>query len=929
MSVTPRIHGIAGSLGVVVLLAALLAMPAAAGSPTPGAEAGVATQAPSATPCPGVLLPHNYSGAVAGFDDGAPPSISLLYSYDASEVLMDGNGSVISSSCSPETGTITSGPAGALNLSIDPTPVVNCSVAYPHDWPCLISSGPYEAVNVSVASAVPAGDFSAIDWNGTAFAVRLFPYLATVRLAPGPASATFSPGATDELRALALTGAGNATPMAPDFNWSLSGNGWSFVGTPQGSTVNVTASPDAGVANVSVVASLGVGGTTLVSTASEPLLQFPTTLSSASLDRTIVDVGQPVSLGVNGSAAAGYPYTATVRPGLAAAPATTACTSTPAPDGTVDLSCRATVDYSGAGVAQPTMTVSNGASTATWTFPDVTVHPDPSLAFDPSLPVGYANASVPISVVAADGTGAEPYEGACLASGAGATECAVGPGPTWSFSAKYLAPGNYSATAWAVDSAGVNASAVTSVRVVKPLSVAVGAGPMNASVGTPLSLVATVSGGDLPARLWWNTSDGPNPAASMWVGADGVVRATFDPSVAGFVAVSVTIVDALGTPATASETLRVDVGAATQAVALVLPPSSAVRAGTPFGVAWQALDAGGDPVRSFAAPALIELAAAGSNGTVAGAVNASGVGPLTSPLAGWFEVPASAWVGGTLNVSVSASVATAIQLRLEVADGLLPGAEAIPVTVLPDIDHLVLSDPRAVLADGRAGATLYRVRDRFGNPATGASLVISAAWDGTSERTVVPVLSAANGSTEAWVNYSIPGDWAGTVRVTDLAGEALLPTIAVPGLDGLLAGLPSLPLLLALASGAGVGGATFARARRMRPGAPVPDDEAELQRLAEGRADVVEVVRRSGPIDLAGVATLWDPPPAPPDLADWVASLLTDGTLDATFGADGVARFCLPKAFRPAPSVTVDVSEFDRAQRRRDALAAEQDPDDR
>ncbi|MGC2359558.1 MAG: hypothetical protein WA691_04550, partial [Thermoplasmata archaeon] len=64
------------------------------------------------------------------------------------------------------------------------------------------------------------------------------------------------------------------------------------------------------------------------------------------------------------------------------------------------------------------------------------------------------------------------------------------------------------------------------------------------------------------------------------------------------------------------------------------------------------------------------------------------------------------------------------------------------------------------------------------------------------------------------------------------------------------------------------------------------------------------------------------------DLADWVASLVTDGTLDATVGADGVARFCLGPDPRPAARVTLDVHLFDQVQSRRDAVQAEWDHDE-
>ncbi len=122
--------------------------------------------------------------------------------------------------------------------------------------------------------------------------------------------------------------------------------------------------------------------------------------------------------------------------------------------------------------------------------------------------------------------------------------------------------------------------------------------------------------------------------------------------------------------------------------------------------------------------------------------------------------------------------------------------------------------------------------------------------------------------------------------------------------------------------GAVLAGGTAARSA---PSPPSADDDPGLQRLAEGRAAAVEIVRDAAPVDLAGIAARWDPPPAPAELPDWVASLLTDGTLDARFDDDGVARFCLGAAGEESPRVTVDLAEFDRAQQVRDAALRDDD----
>lgn len=926
MSAAPRFGRIAAPGGTVAWVVALLALAALSGGPAPAASGPTVASAPA--PCSGSTLPHNYTGTLVENGTSAVASVALDYSYYSLQENVEPNGSIGGWDCEEVTGSFAVAPGAPLSFSIDPEPIENCTPTPNLGDVCERTSGPYGAINLSIASPIPNGDFAAISWNGTAFQVGVYPYLASIALTPGPSLASFGPGTTDEIHAEPRTGAGNATPFAPSLSWSLAGEGWSFVGAPDGASVNVTAAAGADDANLTVAAAVGIGGTTFDLVASEALLEVPTAFSSANLARTSVDVAQPVAAWANGTAAAGGTYSATLRPGLDDPPAPVPCSWVAGLVGTVDFSCTATLAYTEAGIAQPILSVSDGASATAWTFPDVTVHPDPEVAFDPALPVGYVGAPVPISVVAGAGTGVAPYALACLAPGVGPSLCSASGGPSWAFRPTYPAPGNYSAIASVLDGAGTNRSATTTVRVVAPLGLAWATVPANASVGTPVTFAARVAGGDLPARIWWNVSGASNPVATAVVASDGIVDLTFDPSAAGFATVSVAVVDGLGSEVTASTTLGVVVGAPAAVVATGLPPSTPVRAGAPFGVAWQVRNAEGEPVDDFTASATIALSLAGTAGAVPGTVNASGIGPLPSPLPGWFDVPAAAWIGGTLNVSVSVDRAGAIDVRLVVANGTASSAAPIPVTVLPDTARLVLSDPEPGFASARAGATRWRVTDRFGDPATGASLYVTSAWDGTSSVAVVPVVAGPNGSTEAWVNYSIPGGWAGTVRVTDAAGAPLLPTISVAGLAGPLGALPMLPLLVALAVGAAGGTAVFAR-RRARRGGPAPvDDEAELQRLAEGRAAVVEIVRRAGPIDLAGVATLWDPPPAPPDLADWLASLLTDGSLDAECGPDGVARFVLPAAARPVPTVTVDVSAFDRAEARRAALAAERDADD-
>jgi hypothetical protein len=914
-----------------VLVIVLLALSAGVGPRAPTPTSAFTDSHLTTPPCPGATLPHNYSGSVEINRAPTVAPVSVTYSYWEAVVTTLSDGVVTSSVCSSVNGTTVTGTEGHFALAIVPTPIENCTAGQGgRSGQCINTTGPFELVSVAPSDPNPPGFYSTDTQNGTNFTVEISSYLATVSLHPAGPAVTFSPGGTDELRADPLTGAGTPTPGGPQFAWTVSGVGWTFLGSSHGSEVNVTAAPGAGIGNLTVAVSVGPSEGNLVDDASLELLAVSTSISAASLNRTVVDVGQSVGAVVTGSGAAGYAYSGSIRPGLGAPSVAAACSSSPGASGMVVISCAATLNFTAVGIAQPVITVSNGDSSAMWVFPDVTVDPAPSIAFFPGAPVGYANTSVAVTVEVGAGTGTAPYAEGCLSSGVGAPDCIASPGPSWAFAPVYSTPGRYTATAWAVDATGVNRSATTTVRVVAPLHVAWSTNSTVGAAGTPIELAAVVSGGDLPARVWWNATGASDPVATQWVTTDGTVRATFVPSAAGFVTISVAVADGLGSAVGASQAWTIQLGVAASVVPVVLPSASSARAGTPVAIAWQAVDAAGEAVRDFSSTAEIELAITGSGQADPGWVNASGVGPLPSRLPGWFDVPGAAWLAGSLNVTVTTTVAASVEVDLVVATGLAARDDSLGLFVLPDIDQLRLSDPHTPVAGARTNDTLWQVTDRFGNPAYGASVIITTAYGGSVVRAVVPVVDEPGGATAVWTNFTAPGSSAGTVTVTDLAGDLLLPTIAVPGLVSSTAPLvAALTVIIAVGVGGAVGTTRQLRNRRPRSSAadgPV-DEELELQRLAEGRAEVVEIVRRNGPLDLSGLVALWDRSPVPADLADWVASLLTDGTLDATLGDDGVARFCLPAPPRAEAQITFDVAAFESAQLRRDAETTEGEPD--
>jgi len=930
----PRCRATTRPTAAVVLVVVLVALSVGTRAPAHPAPGDRAPIVPATSACPGSLLPHNYSGTVALNSVSAGSSIPLRYSYDAVVTTNLTDGVVLSSVCTGLNGTVTPASSGSFGLSIDAAANVSCT--FPggaQAGTCVTTSGPYELVDVAPSTSVPPGYVPAVTENGTNFSVNVYSDLARVTLAPGGAATTVSPGATDAFRATSWTGDGTVTPLSPQYYWALAGTGWTFVGTPAGSSVNITAAPGAGIGNLSVVASAQVVGGSLVSTpASVQLAQQPTDIASASLNRTAVDVGQSIGVVVSATGAAGYNYSASVTPGLGAATVDVTCATDPGAAGSVALSCPASFHYATTGVAQPVLTLTNGASSSSWSFPPVTVTPAPAVVFEPGAPVGYANESLAVGVEAGAGTGTAPFARACFDPGVGAVECDTGGGPLWTFHPVYANPGRYSVSAWIVDATGTNRSATAMLVVVDPPRIVLAAPPDSVSAGTPVALVGTVEGGVLPAQIWWNASGAAGTIATNRLTQDGPVSATFDPATTGLLTVTVTLVDAAGTTTGTSETFLVGAGAATSVALAAAPAASGARVGSPLAIDWQAVDAAGLPVRAFSALAEIELAVPGASGAAPGWVNASGAGPLPSPVPGWFNVPDSAWLAGGLNVTVTVRASGPVVVELTLANGFAASSDAVPIQVAPDVDHLRLLDPVTVLATPRANDTLWQVTDRFGNPAVGASVVTTESFGGSSAATLLPVRVEPDGATEVWVNYSAPGSGAGTVTVTDLAGDALLPPIVVPAVaNPWTALLPDLVMLVTLGSVAFVGAGLLLRSRgRWAAGFARAEREGdELQRMAEGRAALIELVRRTGPVDLAGVAALWEPPPAPPELADWLASLLTDGTFDAEFAPDGTARFALAPGPPTSARVTVDVGAFDVGQERRDAARAEWEDDDR
>jgi hypothetical protein len=910
------------ALAVLLAVGALTFLPSSAPAPRPPGSATPELVASGA--CAGGRLPSGYNGTVRIANSTFVPVTPIDFSFYEQVASSENGGLPYAYSCEPANGSVNPTVSGKFSISILPTPVQTCGPIVGGDQFCNTTTGPFVQVAVAPALPYPTGLEPRVDRSGNSFHIVYYRDLVGVTLAPAVPLAAWSTAALDPYVATSVSSLGGPSPDPPAYSWNLTGDGWSFTAPPDGRFANLTAAPGAGVGNLSVVATLETAtGTEVTAPAAASLVAIPTEVVNATIGRTEVDAGGSLTVSVNATGAAGYAYTASVSPGLGEAVVSAPCSAGPGASEPTALGCTVRVGYRGPGTAQPTVSVSNGASAARATLPAVTVVVAPFVEFAANELKGYAGRPLSVVVTAENGVG--PFVRACLDPGNGSLTCGSGPGPSWRFAPTYGTPGVYTARAWVLDAAGTNVSASASVIVASPPSVSLTGPTGPVPDGVPVTLAATVVGGLVPGRSWWNVSDLASPIAVEAVPGDGRLTASFVPPAEGAVVAQVAVVDALGSRVTATLTVTVIVGPVT---ALTMAPSStgpSIVAGQPDPVAWQAVDAAGELVTRYATSAEVTLSLGGGTTTRSlGWVNTSRGASLSSPIPDAYEVPASAWTNGTLDLTVFPTVAGTVYLNLTVAGSGGPPAGSSTVSVTPDVDQLRLFDPWVVESSARSSRTLWHVSDRFGNPAWGADVYVTAAFGGATATVPSPVFDNGDGASVAWVNVTAPGASAGTVTVADAAGDVLLPPVSVPAAAPPMAGsLPLVAVLPATAVGAGVG---VASRRWRRDEARPVDPEEELRRLAEGREQVVAIVRERGPVDLAGLAAAWEPAPAPPDLSEWVASLLTDNSLGAVFGDDGVARFVLEPGSEEPPRVTIDEAAFERSRLARDA--ATDGPDD-
>lgn len=909
-------------LGVLGLLCIMLVLGTSAGgrASSVSGESGVPTV--GSGPCANGSGPSSFSGQLAIEGGPLPASavshVTLSYGYfEEATVRYSPNGTLISVNCTEESATTTTDGNGGFSFSIV-LPAESCEPVPPSGDACTTYSGPYVPVRVTPASPSPPGYGLSVTQNGSVFDLTWVAQLALLSVTPTGTLATLATGAPGTFVATPEMANGTQSPLAPSFNWTLAGAGWTFVAAPTAGTATVEGAPGALEGNLSVQASASAGSSLFATPVLRVNLEaVATSIVNGSVNRTLVDAGGSIGVTVEAMGAAGYSYSAAVAPGIGEAAPDVACSTTPVSPSTVSVRCATSVTYPTEGTGSMTVNVSNGYSSKAWSSPALVVAPALALVVDPSPLTGYAGSPLSVGLTVAKGSGSPPYVTACFDPGAGPTLCSHSSGPSWTFRPTFAAPGNYSATAWAVDSTGMNRSASVAVHVLGPLAV----GPLllgspNVSAGTAVALSSSVAGGDLPGSLWWNASDLAAPLRTEAVVADGPVFADFVPPSVGTVRLSLTLVDSLGTVAESSVVVSVTVGPAASIALTGVPSASPTVVGSPTLVAWEALNAVGEPVPSFAAAATLSVETSGGEPALSW-LNGSAVGPLSSFPEGTFAVPPGAWVSGRLNLTVTPTVAGLLTVRL--TGPQLPGGPlTVPLVTAPDANQLRLFDPTVVVAGDPMNRTYWHISDRFGNPVPGAYIVVQYLSRGSSSDRLVPVELASDGTTGVWVNYSIPGP-DDEVWVLDPSGDVLLGPLSLPVTVPPSREIPVATILLVAASVGAVGALRSMGGRRREPTPRLSDEEEEARRLAEGRGTVLEIVRAAGVATVGSVAAAWNPEPPPPDLDDWIASLIADGTLLVRFLPDETAEFYVAPERPRDVRVTVDEAALERAVARREA----------
>ncbi|MHB8351208.1 MAG: thioesterase domain-containing protein [Thermoplasmata archaeon] len=875
-----------------------------------------------APPCGSGNLPTTVNGSLDVLGNLTPvPSssgVNLTFSYTI--LTASTTGGTTTYSCGTTTVSLVTGTGGQFHGS---------TAALRHSCigsTCISQTGPFTPARLTLQDAAPPGYYL----NGTLkepvshlYLIASLDHLA-IQCAR---SLTASAGAPLLLGASARDGDERPSPALLTYQWSVTGAGWTL-SNQSGPTTTLTGTVGASPAVVTLAANGSFEGDRLpgrkVTAAAEAVA---TTLSATTVSATRLDVGEPTTFDIVGSGAAGYAYVATLLPGLSGSPASESCPGVGIPGGMLQLSCSFSIAYAGAGSAAPVAYLSNGYSNGSAGFPAITIAPTlmPEVSPDPIL--AYAGETLTVTGSVAGGTGTAPFGPVCLTDGIGGIRCAPPPGPSWSFSVAYPLPGTYRAEFTVLDNAGVNATEAVPVTVgLRPTLGALAAESSDPPPGAPDWLRADLTGGIAPYDFWFNDS---RPAGTVLAGTflkNGEVGGNLSLAAPGPQAITLTVVDALGTHVASELLLDVSVGTALGLEWAAGGPNTTGVAGRPAAFSLEAVGAGGARVADFGAWVNLTVLAQPIgpfylNGSIRGAL------PRGPPATYTFR-PGD-WESGYLNFTLTLLRSGAYYLNLA---SILPVADTLNGTflleVLPQLTALRLVDPTVALPGARTNDTLWALVDPFGNPALPGELFIIEEFGGGNDTVPTPVRTNGTAAS-AWINYSAPEAGAGILLVVSAYGERLLGPLVIPAQPPASLLVPAVLLLTGGFLAAALAVAVLRRrSRTARPAPPVEVDPEELRHQAEGRDRLLSRIRADGPLDLEAVlggTAAFRPDRA--EAAEWLASLLTEGLVRAPLGPDGVPRFTAaperPGAPAP-PRVHLDTSALDRALR-----AAAEEPTDR
>jgi hypothetical protein len=911
----------------VLLLVGLLLAPGATFLPVhdrAGSAPSTGARALTSGACPGASMRKANAGSLEEAGDfpsiAAVGNVGLVLWYEI-QVKITNNGGGSSTQCSSEGAVFTTASNGTFSVNAS-VPISFCA----RDT-CTTYTGPFLPAYFELGEALPLGYY----FNGS-YAVgsvdaehpELVAALQDLTLAPaGPL--VLSAEAPTPITLHATDARGDPSPATLAINWSVSSIAWHV--TP-GTGANMIITPPSGGSTVAIAAYVNAtynGSSLPMREVGESATSIATDAVFGSPSSTRVDAGSPVVFSLLGTGAGGYPYTEILYPGFNASPVSAPCASTAGLGGSVNLACDVTYAYRSTGPVVPGLVLTNGySSSLPVTLGTLTIAAALELTVNPDPVRMYVDTPTAVTIGVVAGTGTEPYGPACLTTLAGGLNCSSSPGSSWTFDLRYPEAGTYHSEFTVLDAAGTNESLAIPITVgERPSLASLTSGSNTVNEYATVGLAADVSGGVGPFTYWWNASSPAGTIGSGSVPDAGVINGSYTPTAPGPQVVSLTVVDALGTVVAGSLELLVIPGPPTTLVPAEGPTLAApATAGMPDDLAWAVLAPSGDRVSDFAGPVALTFESMPEGaGPILLAPFRGGAETLGSSDA--FDLGSSEWQSGYLNFSLTftRSGVYTITLATGLTTPLAPGS-LLAITVLADPLSLALVDPEVALAGARENHTRWTVVDAYGNPGPSGSLNLTEWFGGSSISTRLPI--ATDGITSwTWINFSAPGSSGGTFEVRSSSGQLLLGPITVPAAPAAPASSLGWILLAAGLFGGTLAAAVVVR-RRPRPSLRSAEVGAEeLEAYARGREDLLTRLREEGPLDLPAILGSQGSNAAHrAEVAEWLASLTTEGLVTSEAGPRGHPRFRAAPVVAPshpqAPRVDVDPDALERALRERE-----------